>query len=200
MSNFKTQVELSKHAYEVTNGDKELMMTMVATLLAENPQLLKESKRNELDAKGPKGYESYAKVKVREYFTRTLKQAPAKAKPEPKSLTEAFCPNPDADVCGTSLKGRIQTSYAQLVEAFGEPIQGDGYKVSGEWVFSGLDGEVFTIYDWKSTDLYDEQALSVEEFRAQPSAEFNVGGSKPAFEFIDWVNSKLNADRKLRAI
>lgn len=214
MSNFKSQVELSKHAYEATNGDRTEMVKMVAKLLAEHPELLKESKRNELDAKGPKGYESYAKVKVREYFTRTLKQAPAKAKPEPKSLTEAivndlpsnddgFRADPDANPSGTSFHNVVlNASYAQIAEAFGEAMMSDEYKVSSEWTFTGPNDEVFTIYDWKETNLYDSGLPSVEEFRARSSAEFHVGHKRGAdvLGFVDWVNSKLNTSRKLRAV
>ena len=97
----------------------------------------------------------------------------------------------NADICGTSLKGRITANYAKLVELFGEPQESDGYKVSGEWVFTDDDGNVFTLYDWKETELYDDQLPSVKQFRRLPSATFNVGGKVYAGEFINFLETKL---------
>ena len=61
MNVFKSQVALVDFAYERTNGNKEEMIKLTAKLLAENPGLIKEAKRNELDDKGTKGYTAYAK-------------------------------------------------------------------------------------------------------------------------------------------
>lgn len=59
------------------------------------------------------------------------------------------------NVNGTSLQGYITCSYDTLVEVFGEPMEGDGYKTQAEW--AGKSGDtVFTIYDWKEEqDIYD---------------------------------------------
>jgi hypothetical protein len=80
---------------------------------------------------------------------------------------------------GTSLMGYIDVKYSDLVLAFGEPMESDGYKVSGEWIFIEEEsGEVFTIYDWKSTSLYDSDLKSVEQFRAlKCKMTFNIGGN-----------------------
>lgn len=80
---------------------------------------------------------------------------------------------------GTSLMGHMKVKYKDLVLAFGESMESDGHKVSGEWVFvDDESGEVFTIYDWKSTDLYDSECPSVEEFRnSNHAVEFNIGGN-----------------------
>lgn len=80
---------------------------------------------------------------------------------------------------GTSGMGEIKVRYKDLVLAFGEPMESDGHKVSGEWIFFEEEsGEVFTIYDWKSTDLYDDGLPSVERFRASNKAvTFNIGGN-----------------------
>ena len=63
-------------------------------------------------------------------------------------------------VTGTSKKGEIEATYDQLVKVLGEPTldeekdpySGDG-KTNVEWVFRDLDGEHFTIYDWKTYDI-----------------------------------------------
>jgi hypothetical protein len=52
-------------------------------------------------------------------------------------------------VNGTSLKGSVYTTYADLVETFGEPEAG-GDKTTVEWALRFEDGTVATIYDWKT--------------------------------------------------
>ena len=61
----------------------------------------------------------------------------------------------DVDANMTSLQGYITCSYDTLVEVFGEPSNGDGYKTQAEW--TGKSGDtVFTIYDWKEDQsIYD---------------------------------------------
>jgi len=55
-------------------------------------------------------------------------------------------------VNGTSLKGRIVTTYDELVRVFGAPTYGpedSGDKVTCEWCIKFRDGTIATIYDWK---------------------------------------------------
>ena len=80
---------------------------------------------------------------------------------EPLTFTTGGNPN------GTSLQGTVNTSYEQLVHAFGEPDFGpnaQGDKVTCEWNISFSDGTEATVYDWK----YDETPMG--------PAEWNVGG------------------------
>ena len=79
---------------------------------------------------------------------------------------------------GTSFKGYVNATYDQLVDALGYPTiedeSGDG-KVQVEWVCE-FEGEIFTIYDWKTFDRqYTEHVLD----------RFHVGGKTSAFDFID---------------
>ena len=69
----------------------------------------------------------------------------------------------DAVVNGTSLKGHIVTTYAELVEKFGEPNKGSD-KTTVEWRLDFEDGTVATIYDWK----YGETPMH--------KTEWNIGG------------------------
>jgi|APGre2960657373_1045057.scaffolds.fasta_scaffold98262_2 hypothetical protein len=69
----------------------------------------------------------------------------------------------DAVVNGTSLKGHIVTTYAELVEKFGEPNSGSD-KTTVEWRLDFADGTVATIYDWK----YGETPMH--------KTEWNIGG------------------------
>jgi hypothetical protein len=52
---------------------------------------------------------------------------------------------------GTSLKGKVETTFDRLEEAFGEPIYPDSFdqKVICEWVLEFEDGLIATIYCWK---------------------------------------------------
>ena len=83
-------------------------------------------------------------------------------------------------VNGTSLKDRlIGWNYKQLTIAFGEPtfgkVSSDG-KVQKEWVFQRTsDGEVFTIYDWKTYD---------ENYTTSMNQDWNIGGKSYAGEFV----------------
>lgn len=81
------------------------------------------------------------------------------------------------EMTGSSLKGYIETKYADLVSVFGAPYYGpddEGDKITCEWVITFRDGKVATIYDWKvgevtPTDLYD----------------WHVGGTSP--KVLDYV-------------
>ncbi len=102
----------------------------------------------------------------------------------------------DADLTGTHRMGCIRATYAELERLLGKPEEDDGYKVSGAWTFSSdYLGSVITLYDWKSTALYDESLPSVAEFRASPKAwTFNVGGNNPAdvLRFIEVLSLELD--------
>lgn len=110
----------------------------------------------------------------------------------------SFQLNPQADTNGTYLQGYIKASYPELKRLFGDPLKSDDYKISGEWVFyDDVDGLVFTIYDWKSTSLYDPELPTVEQFRNNPNMEvFNVGGHYSAKGFIWWLEGELSKIRR----
>ena len=86
---------------------------------------------------------------------------------------------------GTYLQGGIKASFTDLVEAFGPPLRGDGYKTRAEWVLEFCvpqDGDepdeevIATIYDWKR---FNQELISV--------TDWNVGG---------YTIAALNAVRK----
>ena len=105
----------------------------------------------------------------------------------------AFKLDLNAETCGTSRQSQVDASYSELFNLFGEPLDSDGYKVSGEWSFTDSDGNVVTVYDWKSTNLYDEYYPSVEEFRASSRVTFNIGAHsrEVASNFLSWLNTQL---------
>ena len=102
---------------------------------------------------------------------------------------------------GTSGMGNIQVAPADLVLAFGQPGESDGFKVSGEYTFHDEESDiVFTMYDWKRTNLYGGQtAPSPEEFWAQTKpTTINIGGNhkgdieqfkRMVIDHIKWVKT-----------
>ena len=94
-------------------------------------------------------------------------------------------------VGGTYLVGKlIGYTYSELVDLMGEPTFTEGSgddKVQKEWVV--IDGDnVFTIYDWKTYDV---------EYTITENTVWNIGGKTSAYEFIDKLESKLNAKKEL---
>jgi hypothetical protein len=58
-----------------------------------------------------------------------------------------------ANATGTCLQGKMEIKYTDLVRLFGEPATIADNKVSVEWTFVNEDGDIVTLYDWKSNDL-----------------------------------------------
>lgn len=73
---------------------------------------------------------------------------------------------------GSSYRGELDVSYERLVEVFGEPEEGDGYKVQKEWTIEFEDGEVATIYDWKWG--YEYNGKDGTHYTEVPT--WNIGG------------------------
>lgn len=101
----------------------------------------------------------------------------------------------DADRSGTSLQGYFTASYADLSRLFGEAADSDGYKVSSEWTFVSEDGEVFALYDYKETSLYDRDNPSVEEFRALKTYDWHIGASHNSNikAFKAWLKEQIGS-------
>lgn len=75
-----------------------------------------------------------------------------------------------SQISGTHNQGQIETSFDNLVKAFGKPHDdGDGYKTNAEWQFITDDGVVFTLYNWKNGITYG--GLPVEDITI-----WNIGG------------------------
>lgn len=111
-----------------------------------------------------------------------------------------FKVNNSADSCGAGIAGYVDASYADLVRAFGEPAESDGYKVSTEWTFEAPDGRVVTLRDYKETNLFDSDLPSVDEFRALPSYRWRVGSDGILVAaFAEWLRGQLAVGDELNA-
>lgn len=106
---------------------------------------------------------------------------------------EPFKLNPDAEINGISHLDSIDCPPSCLVELFGKPREADGQKVSGQYVFEGTNGDVFTVYEWKETSLYwgsDNDAPTPEEFwESDESCTLMIGGHRNVSpeQFLDWL-------------
>ena len=90
------------------------------------------------------------------------------------------------DTNGTSLKGYLKgVRYDQLVAAFGEPHDLEGYKTDWEWDIQFPCGTVATVYNWKNGPNYcGDEGLSAAQVRT-----WNVGGHKG--EALDLVREAV---------
>ncbi len=101
---------------------------------------------------------------------------------------------------GTSLQAEVTASFKAVCEILGKPQycatkrdpDSDG-KVSTQWIVTNDAGEVFTIYDFKETSLYDRSNPSPTAFRNQPSIDWHIGGKErtSAGRFAAWLREQL---------
>lgn len=80
------------------------------------------------------------------------------------------------DINMTHLLGYCEnlTRYSDLVALFGEPTDGDGYKVDAEWCIEFEDGKVATIYNYKTGKNYcGKSGFSVDILAGQ---DCHIGG------------------------
>lgn len=88
--------------------------------------------------------------------------------------------DPELSISGTCLQGYVIAPYHKILELFGRPMEGDGYKTDVEWIVRFEDGLIATIYNWKNGPAYCGDGMSVSLID-----EWNIGGtSKDAVERI----------------
>ncbi len=78
----------------------------------------------------------------------------------------------DKSIAGTSLRGKLDCDYLTLTKVFGNPsiIEG-GCKTDVEWK-GEIDGDIFTIYNWKDGKSYcGDEGLEVEQI-----TDWHIGG------------------------
>jgi len=109
-------------------------------------------------------------------------------------MLEGYIVDEMANPTGTSLKSHIKARYRDLERILGKPEESAEDKVSGSWTIVSEDGDVITLYDWKSTNRYAEGLPSVEAFRSSPiPQEFNIGARSlmVALEFKEALEKEL---------
>ncbi|NNF66084.1 MAG: hypothetical protein HKM98_01095 [Gammaproteobacteria bacterium] len=101
----------------------------------------------------------------------------------------------DLKFAGTYLVDEVELTPRFLKLQFGLPDNGDGIRVSNWYAFESDAGEVFTIYDYKSTTLWDPDSdlPTPEEFWSSDRIEtLSVGGKEDTDHkaFVDWIENK----------
>ena len=100
-----------------------------------------------------------------------------------------------ADISDTSWVDDLEVTPADVVRAFGgPPRRGDPRKVSG--LYSFVDGgRVFTLYDWKSTSLWDDDLPSPLAFwNSRVSEVLMIGGNDDDIGgFVSWLVGRVRA-------
>jgi hypothetical protein len=100
---------------------------------------------------------------------------------------------PSTDTTGITEMGEVEVPPALIVRRLGPPSDGDGYKVSGQYVFADGNGEPFVVHDWKSTNLWDEDFPTPEELWAsEEPQELSVSTRDlNTAEFEQWFLDQL---------
>lgn len=96
------------------------------------------------------------------------------------------------DIIGTGLKGHVETTYAKLVETFGEPNSPtDGCKIQARWAITTPNGDVITIYDWMENAYWRGigNGIPVEDVTF-----WHIGGRVPAV--VSWVKQQLAGEAR----
>lgn len=94
------------------------------------------------------------------------------------------------DVSGTSFRGYVTTSYADLVATFGEPNAPAGdYKTQVEWHLLTDTGDVVTICDYRQGACYrgDDDGIPFEQVTC-----WHIGGRTRAV--VDWVWEQIDEE------
>mgnify|MGYP003670437191 FL=1 len=102
----------------------------------------------------------------------------------------------DINIEGSCLQEYVTLSPKSVVSTFGDPEDSDGYKVSGEYMFKEKNTKnVYTLYDWKNTILYDSDLIRPSEFwNSTEEYNFHIGASsdKNVKSFKRWIKKYTN--------
>lgn len=94
---------------------------------------------------------------------------------------------------GATIMATLQMAPALLVQRFGDPMPGDGYKVSGEFLFASTSGEAFAVHDWLSTTLYTGTGPTPDQFWAS-TEELEICVSSVDIDctnFVEWLANQI---------
>lgn len=101
----------------------------------------------------------------------------------------------DLDIAGTALLAEVSLTPRYLALSYGPPDAGDGIRVSGIYAFVSDAGEVFTVYDYKTTSLWDpDGSLPAPEafWSSDDAVTLSVGGHSTSdySAFVQWLEDK----------
>jgi hypothetical protein len=85
--------------------------------------------------------------------------------------------------------GTVAATYKDLVDTFGKPKAGDGYKTEAEWDVELIPGCFVQIYNYKNSRSYDSKNPTIKRVR-----EWSVNGTDS--DAIEWVKGMLDQETK----
>jgi hypothetical protein len=92
---------------------------------------------------------------------------------------------------GTCYQATIEASYKDIVEVWGEPSKGDGYKTEAEWIIRLPNrGMTITIYNYKNSRSYADKYPEITEVR-----KWHIGGHKT--DVVDRLLGMMTGTAKL---
>lgn len=94
---------------------------------------------------------------------------------------------------GTCFNGTmIVARPVNIQKVFGDS-ESDDYKSAWEWIFEDDKGNIFTVYSWKDTSLYDSLYPKPEEIFNTPIT-FHIGSNNPKLEgdFVRVFETEIN--------
>ncbi len=95
----------------------------------------------------------------------------------------------DVEKIHATFLGIVTASYKELVETFGQPKAGDGYKTEVEWEVELIPRKFVTIYNYKNSKSYDSKNPTIKRVR-----EWSVNGTDS--DAIEWVKGMLGQETK----
>ena len=107
--------------------------------------------------------------------------------------TEMFRIDTEANTIGVTGMSEVEVPPALVVRRFGQPSPGDGFKVSGQYVFVDDKGQTFLVHDWKATNLWDPSFPGPEEYwsgRVPDELTISTKDVDPAL-FLQWFLDQL---------
>lgn len=84
----------------------------------------------------------------------------------------------------------ITGSGAGLIAKFGPPGEGDGWKSCAHWNLKFTDGQAATIFEWKSSSLFDDDLADPQDILAGVT-DWHIVGSSP--DVADRIKTILGA-------
>lgn len=99
----------------------------------------------------------------------------------------------DLRLDGATVTAATSIAPALIVQRFGTPCQGDGYKISGEFAFINDEDNAFILHDWLSTSLYTGSEPTPEQFWASlEEYELRVSSlDLDCTEFLEWLANEV---------
>ncbi len=107
--------------------------------------------------------------------------------------------DPGANTCGTYLLDVMELPPALLVACFGPPGRHGYPDCMGAWSFMSDRGEVFTLYEYKSTSAFEQGAPAPEGFWALPVPHgMHIGGHRGTdlAGFKHWLLARVRKARR----